>query len=84
MGIPLLLSPWSLQPLSPTPSDKPPRPKVNELRRDLSAYKARIEDLQKDFMRLDVGSRLGEAEAGGDDKLKKAWETASMFKKRCA
>ncbi len=52
------------------------------MRRDLTAYKTRIEDLQKDFMRLDVLSHIGEAEAVGDERLKKAWETASMFKKR--
>ena len=42
-----------------------------------------MEELQKDFMRMDVVSKLGEAESEGDDKLKKAWETASLFKKRC-
>jgi hypothetical protein len=55
---------------------------VNELRRDLVSYKARIEDLQKDMMKLDVVSNVGAAETVGDQRLKKAWETASLFKKR--
>jgi hypothetical protein len=38
---------------------------VNELRRDLTAYKARIEDLQKDFMRMDVLSKVREGRTRG-------------------
>ncbi|KAG1672779.1 hypothetical protein FOA52_002767 [Chlamydomonas sp. UWO 241] len=55
---------------------------VHELRRELSAYKARVEDLHRDFMRVETLGRQGEADLQGDDKLKQAWETASMFKKR--
>lgn len=55
---------------------------VNELRRDLSAYKARVEDLHKDFMKIDALSHMRAAEEAGDEKLTQAWETASMFKKR--
>lgn len=51
------------------------------LQRDVALYKARIEDLERDFMKIDV---LGMAEAaGGDEQLQKAWEIASTFKKRC-
>lgn len=54
--------------------------KVELLQRDVALYKARIEDLERDFMKIDV---LGMAEAaGGDEQLQKAWEIASTFKKR--
>lgn len=60
-----------------------PHRQVAELRRDLTTYKVRIEELHKDMMKIDVINKLGSAEgASGDDRLKQAWETASMFKKR--
>eukprot|EP00198_Chlamydomonas_reinhardtii_P003427 XP_001692763.1 predicted protein [Chlamydomonas reinhardtii] len=54
--------------------------KVELLQRDAALYKARIEELERDFMKIDV---LGNLEAaGGDEQLQKAWEIASTFKKR--
>ncbi|GLI67567.1 hypothetical protein VaNZ11_011794 [Volvox africanus] len=54
--------------------------KLEELQRDVALYKARIEDLERDFMRIDL---LGNMEgAAGDEQLQKAWEIASTFKKR--
>ncbi|EFJ46513.1 hypothetical protein VOLCADRAFT_118102 [Volvox carteri f. nagariensis] len=54
--------------------------KLDELQRDVALYKARIEELERDFMRIDV---LGNLEgAAGDEQLQKAWEIASTFKKR--
>ncbi|KXZ46909.1 hypothetical protein GPECTOR_39g403 [Gonium pectorale] len=54
--------------------------KVEALQRDVALYKARIEELERDFMKIDV---LGNLEAaGGDEQLQKAWEIASTFKKR--
>ncbi|KAG2486785.1 hypothetical protein HYH03_014584 [Edaphochlamys debaryana] len=54
--------------------------KVETLTRDAALYKARIEDLERDFMKIDV---LGHLEgAAGDEQLQKAWEIASTFKKR--
>lgn len=50
------------------------------LRRELSQYKARIEELEQDFLKFDV---LGPLEASShDDQLHKAWEVAATFKKR--
>lgn len=54
---------------------------VEVLRRDVSQYKARIESLEADFMRVDVGSHAG---PGTDEQLGKAWEVAQTFKKRWA
>lgn len=55
---------------------------MEELQRDVSLYKARIEELERDFMSIDV---LGNLEgAAGDEQLQKAWEIASTFKKRWA
>ncbi|GFR44254.1 hypothetical protein Agub_g5456 [Astrephomene gubernaculifera] len=59
--------------------------KVEVLQRDVALYKARIEELERDFMRIDVLGNmegLGGSGAPGDEQLKKAWEIASTFKKR--
>ncbi|GLC41809.1 hypothetical protein PLESTM_001241900 [Pleodorina starrii] len=54
--------------------------KLEELQRDVALYKARIEELERDFMRIDVLGNLDGA--AGDEQLQKAWEIASTFKKR--
>ena len=71
---------WAPIPWNPHPSTATLL-QVELLQRDAALYKARIEELERDFMKIDV---LGNLEAaGGDEQLQKAWEIASTFKKRC-
>lgn len=55
---------------------------VEELRRDLSKYKARASQLEQDFVALEVRSADAAAASGADSEVRQALTMAGAFKTR--
>ncbi len=53
---------------------------LDSLRREVARYQARVQELEADFLSLDVMANTDLSEY--DAEMRKAWYTASAFKKR--